>query len=337
MYLNNSFPMKGILPVFLMSLLLTSSFISQMGIASADSPIDKENKGSKKVLEFSTGIVVDSSSTTTICHIPRGNPDNAHKIVVGTSSLTAHLNHGDSKGDCVKEASVQEFLFGEVETGNDTLDKAYDFMDGVLINTSSDSKLGPAVSQVAQLHKLFAHEDKEIKKDFQKSFLKFIKMIKEKIGQNHSLENKLALNDLGKAEIKIKSEIEKEEKEKEIQNKIALAIELKNEKELLQEIRNKIAIAKINNDVDTPQFEDLKNSEVKHLTKILISEAKSNGVKLTGEEIHEIVKKSSGLDENSDTQSDNGGTKSNNGKGSENNSKNGSDNKSNGKSKGKNK
>lgn len=35
-----------------------------------------------------------------ICHVPPGNPDNAHTIVVNESALDAHLAHGDSEGPC---------------------------------------------------------------------------------------------------------------------------------------------------------------------------------------------------------------------------------------------
>jgi hypothetical protein len=36
----------------------------------------------------------------TICHIPPGNPDNAHTIVVGAPAVPAHLAHGDFLGSC---------------------------------------------------------------------------------------------------------------------------------------------------------------------------------------------------------------------------------------------
>lgn len=36
----------------------------------------------------------------TICHIPPGNPDNAHTITVSENALRAHLAHGDLLGDC---------------------------------------------------------------------------------------------------------------------------------------------------------------------------------------------------------------------------------------------
>jgi hypothetical protein len=35
-----------------------------------------------------------------ICHIPPGNPSNAHTIIVSESAVAAHLAHGDSLGEC---------------------------------------------------------------------------------------------------------------------------------------------------------------------------------------------------------------------------------------------
>jgi hypothetical protein len=37
---------------------------------------------------------------TDICHIPPGNPANAHTINVGISAVQAHLAHGDVLGAC---------------------------------------------------------------------------------------------------------------------------------------------------------------------------------------------------------------------------------------------
>ena len=45
-----------------------------------------------------------SVKKTTICHIPPGNPANAHTICVGNAAVPAHLrNHGDSIGPCQVE------------------------------------------------------------------------------------------------------------------------------------------------------------------------------------------------------------------------------------------
>jgi hypothetical protein len=41
---------------------------------------------------------------TTICHIPPGNPANAHTLCVGNAAVPAHVrNHGDLVGACANE------------------------------------------------------------------------------------------------------------------------------------------------------------------------------------------------------------------------------------------
>jgi uncharacterized membrane protein YgcG len=37
---------------------------------------------------------------TTVCHIPPGNPANAHTICVGNAAVPAHVDHGDFLGTC---------------------------------------------------------------------------------------------------------------------------------------------------------------------------------------------------------------------------------------------
>jgi len=39
----------------------------------------------------------------TICHIPPGNPQNAHTITINISAVPAHLDHGDTMGECVND------------------------------------------------------------------------------------------------------------------------------------------------------------------------------------------------------------------------------------------
>jgi hypothetical protein len=64
---------------------------------------NKRNDGDHKVL---------------ICHIPPGNPDNAHTISVDESAVEAHLAHGDSLGECAEDSATVSV--GSGETTNTT-------------------------------------------------------------------------------------------------------------------------------------------------------------------------------------------------------------------------
>ena len=45
-------------------------------------------------------LAAEGVEKVTICHIPPGNPDNAHEITVGAPAVPAHLAHGDNIGVC---------------------------------------------------------------------------------------------------------------------------------------------------------------------------------------------------------------------------------------------
>jgi len=60
------------------------------------------------ILEFGNGVVLYTSSTTIICHIPPGNPGNAHTITIGSPAVNAHLAHGDDIEDPSCESVVWE-------------------------------------------------------------------------------------------------------------------------------------------------------------------------------------------------------------------------------------
>jgi hypothetical protein len=52
------------------------------------------------------GLALDrSGGKVAICHIPPGNPANAHTIVVGAAAVKAHLAHGDYLGTCKAESA----------------------------------------------------------------------------------------------------------------------------------------------------------------------------------------------------------------------------------------
>lgn len=51
-----------------------------------------------------------------VCHIPPGNPGNAHTINVNGNALKAHLGHGDTEGECPEERP------GRVDDDDDSSD-----------------------------------------------------------------------------------------------------------------------------------------------------------------------------------------------------------------------
>jgi len=64
------------------------------------------NLDSAKPARLIGGVSTDVSTRVTLCHVPPGNPANAHTIVVGQAAVPAHLAHGDSLGACPQACGV---------------------------------------------------------------------------------------------------------------------------------------------------------------------------------------------------------------------------------------
>ncbi len=91
----------------------------QREIVRADAKEQRE-----EIKEFGDGTIVYSSSTTTICHIPPGNPGNNHTITIGNSAVSAHIGHGDEPIAC--ESVIWEELgssTNEPELKNSEIDE----------------------------------------------------------------------------------------------------------------------------------------------------------------------------------------------------------------------
>ncbi len=67
----------------------------------------------------------EEADKVTVCHIPPGNPDNAHTITVGAPALDAHLGHGDTQGACPGDEAA-----GDDDDGEDADDDDADDDDG---------------------------------------------------------------------------------------------------------------------------------------------------------------------------------------------------------------
>lgn len=53
-------------------------------------------------------VFAQSGERVTICHYPPGNPDNPQTITVNESAVDAHLEHGDTIGECVEPTEEPE-------------------------------------------------------------------------------------------------------------------------------------------------------------------------------------------------------------------------------------
>lgn len=83
-----------------------------------------------------TGIVnAQGNNKVTICHVPPGNPSNAHTISVSENALDAHLGHGDYEGPC-EEVEEDDDAFVDlsgVVANYDAVTRSVLLEDGTLV------------------------------------------------------------------------------------------------------------------------------------------------------------------------------------------------------------
>jgi len=127
-----------------------------------DKAKDLRDDNNKDIQEFDDSIVVTSSSSSstekvTICHIPPGNPGNAHTITVGSPAVRAHEAHGD-------------YIEGSCEDGNFDLDD-YEPKKELRLFESSDKEskaLERAEKLIEKLEGQIANLEKRLQKLLEK-------------------------------------------------------------------------------------------------------------------------------------------------------------------------
>src|SRR3712207_2319110 len=94
------------------SILVATLWVGLVGGCGTGLPEDGNGDPSLQGDHLSAGASRGGGSTTadegdttddgrvTVCHIPPGNPANAHTIRVGPPAVKAHLKHGDTLGAC---------------------------------------------------------------------------------------------------------------------------------------------------------------------------------------------------------------------------------------------
>ena len=108
------------------------SIISIAGVfawAASAAPLQPTGQGQ----DFGYGY---GAAKVTLCHIPPGNPDNAHTITVGASAVPAHLAHGDTLGPCPDVQAAAEDNGNKANKPKDTEESAENGVAGAQETTS---------------------------------------------------------------------------------------------------------------------------------------------------------------------------------------------------------
>lgn len=97
----------------------------------------------RKILAITTFFTVFSTFSGTlnaagkvdICHIPPGNPSNAHTINVSQSAVPAHLAHGDRMGTCSNASSGQGNVFAVCDDRSGEIGRRVTMNIGGIVHT----------------------------------------------------------------------------------------------------------------------------------------------------------------------------------------------------------
>lgn len=96
--LSKGISVKSLKKLFVFGLIAGTSALT--GCITSGSSNDASSESAARTAGSASGAGSLGVTKVTICHIPPGNPANAHSITVGSPAVRAHLAHGDSLGAC---------------------------------------------------------------------------------------------------------------------------------------------------------------------------------------------------------------------------------------------
>jgi len=197
----------------------TSSITNHTGDKTGDKTKDKTTDHTD---DFYHGLVHVSSKTSTetstlekitLCHVPPGNPSKAHSISIASSSVSAHLAHGDYLGTCDdsdddNDHPILGFDKAKVITSSNTgVIQIYNKILDLQSNPSiSLENLKNQVSSVANLYKFLADADKQDRKEFQELFHDYKEIVKQLLKKADEQSKRAIENILEQAEDAFKAQ-----------------------------------------------------------------------------------------------------------------------------------
>ena len=154
------------------------------------------------------GNITSTEGNITLCHIPPGNQTQSHSITVASSSVSAHLAHGDYLGTCddsdddTNDHPILGFDKAKVITSSNTgVIQLYNKILDLQSNPSiSLENLKNQVSSVANLYTFLADADKQDRKEFQELFHDYKEIVKQLLKKADEQSKRTIENILEQAE-----------------------------------------------------------------------------------------------------------------------------------------
>ena len=187
--------------------------------AESPSPADDEDKDEEEEED-------EGSEKVKICHIPPGNPENAHTIDIDSSSVEEHLAHGDYEGECDDEdINVEEELGGAGVTSG--------FLHGidVAIDRILSSDLENRNERIAEIKALVEEGRIEEAKELLKLYEEFADNLEREVSPEEREKVKRSSRAIRKVIRSIEKDISDEERDEfsdviDKENKIEAAVEI---------------------------------------------------------------------------------------------------------------